>query len=257
MADEIVSKYTKQADAVVASAPTKSGDIQVWIGTETVPQLGPVYGDRGTKRTTQKASELQNALLAMGGARDPEYNSLTSLLVAGNFLKKDYAKYPTYASSSLGTAIEVHNAYVNAGGDKPFAEWLQWYASTETDRDGDGGAYTGPVTTVSTTITDEITAEALLDKYARDLLGRGLTEKEVNKYIKEFNQAEMESPQISTVTPQGKARRESVTETAASKEELLRQIVSSNPDYAKYQIDTTIMDLLLDDIKAGQEVIRG
>jgi hypothetical protein len=38
---------------------------------------------------------------------------------------------------------------------------------------------------------------------------------------------------------------------------MLRQVLSQNPDYQKFQIDTTIMDLLLEDIKAGQEVIRG
>ena len=257
MADDIVAKYKDQANGVVAAAPTKSGDIQVWIGTQSVPQLGPVYGERGQGRVTKSASELQNSLLAMGASRAPEYKDLTNLLIAGNFLKKDYAKYPTYASSSLGTAIEVHNAYVNSGGDKPFSDWLAWYASTEMDRDSEGGgAYTGPVTTTSTTITDEVTAEALLDKFARDLLGRGLTERETQKYIKEFNKAEAASPQVTTTSGSG-ATRTSTTETAASKEELLRQVVSSNPDYAKYQVDTTIMDLLLDDIKAGMEVIRG
>jgi hypothetical protein len=48
-----------------------------------------------------------------------------------------------------------------------------------------------------------------------------------------------------------------MTETAASKEELLRQVISSNPDFQNYQIDTTIMDMLLDDIKSAKEVIYG
>lgn len=258
MPDDLVAKAKAQADGVAAAAPTSSGDFDVWIGLEKSPSLGPVYGPRPDKRVTQKASELQNAVLSMGASRDPAYNDITSLLIAGGFLKKDYAQYPTYASSSLGTALELHNAYVKTGGDKPFSDWLGWYASTQPeDTSGGGvGAYTGPVTTTSVTVTDETTAEALLNKFARDLLGRGLTQQETQKYIKQFRAAEMESPQVTT-TEGSRGTRTSMTETAASKDELLRQIVSENPDYQKYQIDTTIMDLLLNDIKAGQEVIRG
>ena len=105
-------------------------------------------------------------------------------------------------------------------------------------------------------ITDEDTAEALLDKYARDLVGRGLTAKERDKYIKQFNKAEMESPQV-TVSSGSGAVRTSTTTSAPSKEEMLRDIVSKNPDYAKFQIDTTVMDMLMDDIRKGQEVING
>ena len=123
--------------------------------------------------------------------------------------------------------------------------------------DGDsGGKYKGPVTTTSSTITDEISAKALLNNYARDLIGRDLNDKEVDKYVKQFNRLEKENPQVSVSTP-GVGRASSVTNTAASKEELLRQVVSSNPDYAKFQIDTTIMDMLLDDIEKGKAVING
>ena len=118
------------------------------------------------------------------------------------------------------------------------------------------GKYKGPVTTTSSTITDEISAKALLNNYARDLIGRDLNDKEVEKYVKQFNRLETENPQVSLSTP-GVGRASSVTNTPASKEELLRQVVSSNPDYAKFQIDTTIMDMLLDDIEKGKAVING
>jgi hypothetical protein len=192
----------------------------------------------------------------MDASRDPQYNNIAGLLVASNFLKKDYAKYPSYAASSLNTAIESHNAYAKAGGTLPFFEWLSWYSSTAEPVEEPGGAYTGPVTTTSVTVTDETTAEALLDKFSRDLLGRGLTKQETNKYLRQFREAEMGAPQVTT-TEGSRGTRTSMTETAASKEELLRQIISSNPDFQKYQIDTTIMDMLLDDIKSAEEVIYG
>jgi len=123
---------------------------------------------------------------------------------------------------------------------------------------GSGGssAYTGPVTTTSSTITDEITAQALLNNYARDLIGRDLNQGEVDKYVKRFNKMEANNPQVTLSVP-GVGANSSVTNTAASKEELLRQVVSSNPDYAKFQIDTTVMDMLLADIEKGKKVING
>jgi hypothetical protein len=106
------------------------------------------------------------------------------------------------------------------------------------------------------TLTDEMTAEALLDKFSRDLLGRGLTKRETEKYLKEFRKGEQAAPQVTTSTP-GRGTMSQVTETAASKEEMLRQIVSRNPDYEKFQINTTIMDMLMEDIEEGKRVIYG
>ena len=88
------------------------------------------------------------------------------------------------------------------------------------------------------------------------LLGRGLTKKETEKYLREFRQAEMGAPQVTT-TARGAGATTQLTETAASKDEMLRQIISQNPDYQKFQVDTTIMDMLMEDIEKGKKAIYG
>ena len=154
-------------------------------------------------------------------------------------------------------AVELYQAYSADGGGLSFDDWFDWYASTaQPDTEGGRGGYTGPVTTTTTTITDEVSAEALIDSVARDLLGRSLNPRETQKYLRQFRAAEMEAPQVTTTTP-GVATRSTETVTAADKGELLRQIISENPDYQDFQMDTTIMDMLLKDIKAGQEIIYG
>ena len=166
-----------------------------------------------------------------------DYKSGAGELKAFEMLLKD-------AQGGANSAMELLDGAFGPGGSRD-------------DGGGDsGGSYKGPVTSTSSTITDEISAKALLNNYARDLIGRDLNDKEIDKYVKRFNKLEAENPQVSVSTP-GVGRSSSVTNTAASKEELLRQVVSSNPDYAKFQMDTTIMDLLLDDIEKGKAVING
>ena len=179
-----------------------------------------------------------------------------------------YRDRSIYNAAGMETDSTVASGLLNsvakykASEDFGKVSYLDWLADRASrgrpapGEDGSGGRYSGPVTTTSTTITDENTAEALLDKYARDLLGRGLTKKETQKYIKDFNKAEAGAPQVTTSAGTG-AVRTSTTETAASKEELLREVVSKNPDFAKYQVDTTIMDMLMDDIQKAKVMING
>ena len=258
----------KTQTAQVASAPAAvEQDVDVLVGGGQKIQ-GPFAGEiQGRQRpktppVTIKASAIQDSILALGANLDPQYDAVAGLLVAGDFLKPEYVKYPAYTSNSMGTAINLHAAYVKNGGDRPLMEWLDWYArnrpqEADAPSAARAGAYTGPVTTTTTTLTDEVTAEALLNQVSRDLLGRSLTKKETQKYLNEFRQAEEGAPQVTTTTPGGPASRETETVTAADKGELLRQILVENPDYQKYQVDTTIMDLLMEDIDEGKKVIYG
>jgi hypothetical protein len=263
MADEsILADVRNQTKGVVGSTPKDDDDpIILFSGggkvfTPSVPgeipgRMTPSVGQSKT------VSQIQREVLAAAGRRDSNYNAWVQLLLQGGFTTKSRAKIAEYVASDVTNATDMYRAYSAEGGSGSFQDWIIGYVqSAPPESDDDGGAYKGPVTTTSVSITDEDTAEALLDKYARDLLGRGLTEKERTKYIKEFNVAEMEAPQVTYSEGSG-ATRTSTTTTATSKEELLREVVSKNPDYAKFQVDTTIMDMLMDDIRKGQEVIRG
>lgn len=248
-----MSDFTDRYVKEINTATSSSASVPVWVKGDSKTGSNNIY---------LTPEQMMSNLDAQSAIRSPEYNKIVQNLYAANFISKTQVNQPTTVSKALAYPIQIYQAYSARAGDNAvsFNKWFDWYASTAAPADGGGGSggggYSGPVTTKSVSITDEDTAEALLDKYARDLVGRGLTEKERNKYIKQFKQAEMESPQV-TVSSGSGAVRTSTTTSAPSKEEMLREIVSKNPDYAKFQVDTTVMDMLMNDIRKGQEVING
>ena len=263
MTDSIYGDAQSQLNAISAQSSTTSDDPVILFSSGNKTFTPAVPGEipgrvTSSGGTTKSASQIQREILAAAANRDPNYNAWANVLLQGGFTSKSRAKIPLYVASDAMNAIKMYQAYSAEGGRNSFQDWMISYVQSAPpmEDDGDGRGYSGPVTTTSVSIADEVTAEALLDKYSRDLLGRGLTNKETQKYIKDFNKAEAAAPQVTTSAGSG-ATRTSTTETAASKEELLRQVVSSNPDFAKYQIDTTIMDMLMNDIRKGQEVING
>jgi hypothetical protein len=235
----------EQYIAEVKGQQTLGGGAPIWFSG---PSDNPVM---------MTLDRLQQEVLAGNATRNPAYNGIVEALYQGNFISKAQKDQPTSVAAAVAMPFSLYNAYASRLGTEAasYEDWFDWYTSSSKPRK-EGGGYTGPVTTTSTTITDENTAEALLDKYARDLLGRGLTKKETQKYIKDFNKAEAGAPQVTTSAGTG-AVRTSTTETAASKEEILREVVSKNPDFAKYQVDTTIMDMLMDDIQKAKVMING
>lgn len=262
----VFDEAQQSADQVVGSNSATNSDPVIWVRNQQgsgyyggTPTKAGGYG--GTSKVTLSLSQMQNKIRAWAGSRNPQYDQYVDKLVAGNFMSESYRGQSVTAANALANAVTVYSSYSSEGGSLSFDDWFDWYASTSTPdtggAGGGGGGYSGPTTTVSTTLTDPTTAEAILDKFSRDLLGRALTKKEADRYLKEYRDIEVENPQVTTTTPMGISRRETVTEAAPSKEEMLRQVMAKNPDYQKFQIDTTIMDLLLDDIKAGQEVING
>jgi len=260
MADDIVAESKRGIDDIVSATPPDQDDPLIWIsGTGTgrrIPKRGITMG-----RNQMTLSQMTQSVKAAAANRDPYFSTLADDLVKVNLLSESGKNVIDYVVNGLEDAVGLYQAYSATGGEKSFTDWWGDYTRTapgvEKEEAGGGrGGYAGPVTTTTINITDEVTAEALIDGVARDLLGRSLTPKETQKYLRQFRTAEMESPQVTTTTP-GVSTRSTETVTAADKGELLRQIISENPDYQDFQIDTTIMDMLLDDIKAGQEIIYG
>jgi len=263
--DDIIARVAKALDAYRGREETresKDSNPMVWVGNVPVR----VEGEKPmTRRDVVSKSDMIRKAVAAGARRDPQYYALADQLVRNSFMSESASRYPGGVAAGLGNAIDVYQSYAREGGTMNFTQWLDWYSSgapEAEDSQGRGGrsfgrgGYSGPTTTTSVTLTDEMTAEALLDKFSRDLLGRGLTKRETEKYLKEFRKGEQAAPQVTTSVP-GRGTMSQVTETAASKEEMLRQIVSRNPDYEKFQINTTIMDMLMEDIEEGKRVIYG
>lgn len=255
--EEAIAKVNAAAPTVGAADADKNPMVWISGGGQQAYEAGEAPGRMTTSGKVQLTLEaMQNGLLAAAASRDPAYDKMAQALVDTGLLSKSYKGIPQYAANSLASAVDLYLAYQGTGGDKSFSQWWSGYSSTAEPK-GDGGPYMGPRTTQTTSITDEVTAEALIDQMAREMLGRALTPKETDRYLSRFRKAEEQSPQITTTTPMGKARSETQSITAADKGELLRGIIASNPDYEKYQMDTTIMDMLLDDIRRGREIIRG
>lgn len=127
--------------------------------------------------------------------------------------------------------------------------WAQEPAARTSGRGGRAGAYTGPRTSVS--ITSEADAEVLLQDAARQMIGRSLSDEELEKYTRRFRNREREAVTTTTSTPGS-----TVTEQGTSKETILSDLMQSNPDFGRYQIDTGFMDLFVNSIREGQAVIN-
>jgi len=111
-------------------------------------------------------------------------------------------------------------------------------------------AYTGPTSTVD--MSNETTAYTLLNTAARDMIGRDLTPEEVRKYTQELNRIEMQSAR--TATPMGPGM--TVYSGGIDRNEVVRQLISDNPEFAGYQLNHEIMDTILADIDEGQSFMN-
>ena len=267
--EDVLTKETSEAADAAETAEITEAD--QW-GREPVPFDSSHITSQGSADAAERGGMLGPAPLDRYMSFSDAFDQLSIIRTAGlvNPTEKDKKAYETFDKnlkilsgsnyeSRAGQEAAFTGLLEDAGEKGNVMELLEQLAAADPyGKAGSSGSgkYKGPVTTTSSTITDEISAKALLNNYARDLIGRDLNDKEVDKYVKQFNRLEAENPQVSVSTP-GVGRASSVTNTAASKEELLRQVVSSNPDYAKFQIDTTIMDMLLDDIEKGKAVING
>lgn len=115
---------------------------------------------------------------------------------------------------------------------------------------GRTAAYAGPVESIAVQAESDINASA--DAIAIELLGRGATKDEKDRILKRIRKAETSQPQVSTSTPGMNVTREGLT--SQGREDILRQVLSKNPDFVDYQLDTTVMDFMLEDIDRGKRV---
>lgn len=104
----------------------------------------------------------------------------------------------------------------------------------------------------SVELPSETEAYSVLNDMARDLIGRDLTEQEVSKYTKKLMQRTMETPRVST--PMGSAG--TVYSGGVDRSEVARQLMTEHPEYAGYQLNHEIMDVMLKDIDEGQSFLN-
>jgi len=265
MADEILNSVKSQVQSVKTADSSNDKDPDILIGYR--PSTAPYTGGTPTGAygkgvpDTKKLSAIQDQVRALATLNPQGFLAFSTAMYEKGFIKKNQIGLPDVVANSVEYPARVYQAYLKEAGPsaKGFYDWLGSYQMPGglPQKTGRGAAYTGPVTTTSVSITDRDSAASLLNQAATDLIGRNLTEEEINKYTKQFAQMEKQNPQVTTTTNNRRGTATQVTKGGMDKNEMLRQIVTKNPDFARYQIDSTALDWFANQIKQGQAVING
>lgn len=265
MADNIEDWVKQQIGGVKSQASTSTNDPDIIVGykqgyapyTGGTPTAG--YQKNGTP-DTKKLSAIQDEVRALATLNPQGFLAFSQAMYQKGFIKKNQIGQADVVANNVEYPARLYQAYTKQAGPNAmgFYDWLGSYQMPGglPQKQGATG-YRGPTTTTSVTLTDEDTAAALLNQAATDLIGRNLTDDEIAKYTSQFNKMERQNPQVTTSTNNRAGTATSTTKTGMDKNEMLRQIITKNPDFARYQIDSTAMDWFVKQIKQGQEVING
>jgi hypothetical protein len=127
-------------------------------------------------------------------------------------------------------------------------------SGTGGDSGGSGrGGYSGPTT--SRTMMAESDIRATANALAIELIGRPVDDKELDKITRRMRMAEVQQPQITTSTTGSSVTQQGLT--SQGREDILRDLISKNPEYEKFQVDTTVLDAMSDFIDRKKEISGG
>jgi hypothetical protein len=240
--DDLMARVREEARRITdaESSTDQAKDPLIFLGKRVVPVQGPYTGARPTIEKVDQLplSQIVSSVYAMGANRDPQYDAVVDVLTTTPFLKRENAKYPAYVASALQLAAEVYVPYKNSGGDRPFWDWISWYASTSPPKEEDtAGRYRGPVAT--RTVAAESDVRATADAVSMEMLGRGITDQEFERILNRTRKAEIQQPQITrsgtgfSTTEQGL--------TAQGRQDIIENILAKKPEYQEFQKATTLM----------------
>jgi hypothetical protein len=228
------------------------------ITTGSTPVRIPVFVDTSSPRGVKVASDINSILNADRYSKSDAESLWDQLPQQTQNALTEIAKSQGGRSGKALWERSVSASYLSTKQGNPQNPWDLIAASGgdvqssgSGSRGGRSAAYSGPVQSVTVQAESDINATA--DAIAIELLGRGATEDEKKKILNRIRKAEQAQPQVTT--PQGPGRQ--VTEqglTTQGREDILRQVIAKNPDFVDYQLDTTVMDLMLEDIDRGKRV---
>lgn len=119
-------------------------------------------------------------------------------------------------------------------------------------KDG-GGRYKGPQRTITEMAESDI--QKLANTIALDLIGRPVDQKEMDRIVRRMRRAEQEQPTVTTSVPGRTVTQQGLT--AQGREDILREVISQNPEYERFQVDTTVLDSMLDFVNKKKQVSGG
>lgn len=185
--------------------------------TETIniPKRGPMQREIPARQTTFSIDQAELMYVTFDDQQMDEWEELATAVVG-------YTPAPNYQQSLYRDAVQFVAAYQKATGELMTPQdYMRRLAERAQARGDRGGAYTGPVTTVSKSrdvdLTNPTQARGLLDNFLGEYLGRLPSEQEYKNFTRALNIQERGAPTITesttTVTPQGDARRTQVSES--------------------------------------------
>jgi hypothetical protein len=240
--------------------PYAGGEALITTGRD--PVRIPVFVDTTSPRGVSLASDI-NSIMNADRYSKSDANALWDQLPGET--KNALTQIARSQGGRSGKALwerAVSSSYVSTKQGNPVSPW-DVIQSSGGEVQGAGGsrrgsgraaAYDGPVESVTKLSEADITRMAY--DAAEALLGRQPTQAEINKIIKKTRKAETAQPDVRTQEGPGRT----VTQQGLSKEgrdAILSEVLMSSPDYADYQIDSTVMDMMLNNLRRGQDVARG
>lgn len=120
------------------------------------------------------------------------------------------------------------------------------------EKDG-SGRYKGPQRTITEMAESDI--QKLANTIALDLIGRPVDQKEMDRIVRRMRRAEQDQPTVTTSVPGRTVTQQGLT--AQGREDILREVISQNPEYERFQVDTTVLDSMLDFVNKKKQVSGG
>jgi hypothetical protein len=198
---------------------------------------------------TRRFEELAGKALARGASKEDK--------AAFKELLGDLRRV---TKSKLGTLDGQRQAYYellqySASSNQNMEDILKGNANVLGGDDGGSGSgrggYSGPRASVVKQAESDIDATA--NALAIEMIGRTLTEKELNRITKRIRKAEVNQPTITSGSPAMTVQQQGLT--AQGREDILREVIAKRPEFEKFQLDTTVMDAMNSYVQEKRAVV--
>ena len=210
-----------------------------WVRSNTLDLNNQRFNVGGGVMLTY--GQMVNELIADPNSDDS--NKMKTALVSGRFLNSEDVGKPEAVEAALSDAVRVRSAQTQAwspvkGGLADIWATTAAYDGYSEDRfAGPGGAYSGPVSTVTEMNVEDL--KNIANQTAGMLVGRAVSDEEFAKMLKKVRKAEKKDPRITDSSVDGKV---SVEEgiSAAGRQSIIRDALV-NTEEADGVIKATTM----------------
>lgn len=248
-----LSDYSDRDITLVVSGSDEVyvGDKQVYTGGQY--EMFPQYEDRykASQEGFKAIMQDRNLYDSMAQAYNIFNNKPLNDNVAPDDLERFYSDANYEASkrdpSEKVTAIDV------IFGRLPSGDVLQRVQQPSGGTRGSGAAYSGPQRTITEMAESDIKKSA--NTIALELLGRPVEQKEMDRIVRKMRRAERDQPTVTTSTPGQTISQQGLT--AQGRDDILRDLISDNPEYEQFQVNTTVLDSMLGFVNRKKQVSGG